>query len=637
MATTSTALISTEDGSLERLAGDLADQTRLPRELIQRFGEMWHNGERPFFSRVDAESGLLPFDALEELVRSLKISQPVLYSSVARVISGATGAPVTFEQFVRGYAKLHARTLKEALPFAFAVFDLDGDGILAQEEFRKVLDANLEQQSLDPTAINRVLGTAKGKDAAGVTYDAFRYFASLTSETILACCGSCLHVRDFYVPLKPLGSEAEEAAEEAERAERVRRDREREHAPRKAAASGADGPDAAGGSVAEPFGDLQDKAVDSFSHPEFLAALESLRTTPEERAERCRAKGNEALKHKKAGIEKAVDLYTEGLDERCTDATLHAALLANRCAAHTMLHNHGKALADASAALAIPGLAHGSALKVSRRGAHAALQLGKLAEAEALVARAEAAAAAVDLIARAEALGIADAAPDAAPDAGPDAGPDAATKASASPSGAEMAEIAKIKLKLVEAREEMRRRESEAAAREHAEAATARAITARGLKLGPWQDERLKAQCVGAASGARVWFDEAEDELYWPLLLLYPEAAQSDVVQEISEREILRPHLVEMFGDSAEHSPPWDHERRYAVPRLVVYAPFTHHQTDQPAYVRIDIDDALLPQLHALQPLGYEIPGVPILHVVVSGSVYEGHFVTPKVLAIALD
>ena len=189
MATTSTALISTEDGSLERLAGDLADQTRLPRELIQRFGEMWHNGERPFFSRVDAESGLLPFDALEELVRSLKISQPVLYSSVARVISGATGAPVTFEQFVRGYAKLHARTLKEALPFAFAVFDLDGDGILAQEEFRKVLDANLEQQSLDPTAINRVLGTAKGKDAAGVTYDAFRYFASLTSETILACCG----------------------------------------------------------------------------------------------------------------------------------------------------------------------------------------------------------------------------------------------------------------------------------------------------------------------------------------------------------------------------------------------------------------------------------------------------------------
>jgi len=43
--------------------------------------------------------------------------------------------------------------------------------------------------------------------------------------------------------------------------------------------------------------------------------------------------------------------------------------------------------------------------------------------------------------------------------------------------------------------------------------------------------ERLREQCVGASAGARVWYDEQEDELYWPLLLLYPEAAQSDMVQ----------------------------------------------------------------------------------------------------------
>ena len=140
------------------------------------------------------------------------------------------------------------------------------------------------------------------------------------------------------------------------------------------------------------------------------------------------------------------------------------------------------------------------------------------------------------------------------------------------------------------------------------------------------------SRCVGTAAGARVWYDESEDELFWPLLLLYPEAAQSDIVQEFSERDILRPHLVEMFGDAAEHSPEWDRERRYAVPRLAVYAPFTHHDTGQPAYARIEIEKALLPQLHALQPLGYEIPGVPMLQVVVRGSVYEGHFVAPKVI-----
>jgi len=94
----------------------------------------------------------------------------------------------------------------------------------------------------------------------------------------------------------------------------------------------------------------------------------------------------------------------------------------------------------------------------------------------------------------------------------------------------------------------------------------------------------------------------------------------------------LRPHLLEMFGEQAENSPPWDHERRYAVPRLAVYAPFAHHKTNAPSYVRIDIDEPLMSQLHRAQPLGYEIPGVPTLQVMVSDSVYEAHFITPKVV-----
>ena len=70
---------------------------------------------------------------------------------------------------------------------------------LGQDEFRTVLDATLAMQQLDPAAINRVLHSPHGADADGVTYNAFRYFASLTSETILACCGFCLHVRNFCV------------------------------------------------------------------------------------------------------------------------------------------------------------------------------------------------------------------------------------------------------------------------------------------------------------------------------------------------------------------------------------------------------------------------------------------------------
>ena len=49
-----------------------------------------------------------------------------------------------------------------------------------------------------------------------------------------------------------------------------------------------------------------------------------------------------------------------------------------------------------------------------------------------------------------------------------------------------------------------------------------------------------RSEGVGATSGARVWYDEESDELHWPLLLLYPEPAQSDFVQDVAEGERCR-------------------------------------------------------------------------------------------------
>ena len=56
------------------------------------------------------------------------------------------------------------------------------------------------------------------------------------AAAILACCGFCCKVLDFYVPPVPLGTEEEEEAEDAAKLEQQRREREREHAPRQAAA-----------------------------------------------------------------------------------------------------------------------------------------------------------------------------------------------------------------------------------------------------------------------------------------------------------------------------------------------------------------------------------------------------------------
>ena len=105
----------------EWISGDLAEETRLPRELVLRLYDMWFARDRPFFDKVSDDGVLAPKD-LVEVIRTLKIDDVLLCNSVAGVIS--EGRPVTFDVFIRGYAALNSRTLRDALPFAFKVFDL---------------------------------------------------------------------------------------------------------------------------------------------------------------------------------------------------------------------------------------------------------------------------------------------------------------------------------------------------------------------------------------------------------------------------------------------------------------------------------------------------------------------------------
>ena len=156
--------------------------------------------------------------------------------------------------------------------------------------------------------------------------------------------------------------------------------------------------------------------------------------------------------------------YTEGLDERCNDPSLNASLLANRGAAHTMIKNYGKALADAAAALDSGYLPVSSMPKVCRRGAAAALVLEKVAEAERLIIKGEQAVAAAAAAA---------AAPAPAPEPAP-----AATRAppSSAVGTGEVTELAKLRHKLETLREEKARRELEARAKAHVEQVTKQAV-----------------------------------------------------------------------------------------------------------------------------------------------------------------
>lgn len=454
----------------------LSEETRLPAELIRRFSHMWAQRDPPHFAKVTPDGTLEP-DALAELVRALKVPSALLCASIARVIG--EGGSASFPQFVRGYASLHSRTLREALPFAFRVFDLDGDGRLKQEEFTAVLNETMAMQNLDSSQLRKVLlaPTPEHEKVEGISFDSFRYFSSLSSQTILACCGFMLHVHDFYVPLVPFGSAEEEAQEEAAARREEMRRRAREFT----------------GGVPEQAGQPteDDPELNPFADPDFLAALEDMRTTPEERAERHKEEGNAAMKHGgKAALDKAVEEYGKGLDEKCRDDLLVATLLGNRAAAYTMLRNWGKALADASAALEMGVLPTPSSLRAARRGAQAALKLGKLQVARSLHSQA------VEL-----------------------AGGDGGEELEAIDEGITLAEEARRKKRLMEEAKEKMAEELR------------RAVDGRRIVLRDFEDERIREQCVGSSSGARIWYEAEADQLHFPVLLLYPESAMSDFIQ----------------------------------------------------------------------------------------------------------
>ena len=133
-------------------------------------------------------------------------------------------------------------------------------------------------------------------------------------------------------------------------------------------------------------GDPEAQETSYFEDDDFMCAIESLRSTPEERAERKKGEGNDHLRSsKRGGLQKAIEAYTDGLDEQPRDVPIKAALLSNRAAAQLMLKNWGKALADASAALELGALPIGAQLKCCRRGAAAAVRLGKLEKARAML------------------------------------------------------------------------------------------------------------------------------------------------------------------------------------------------------------------------------------------------------------
>lgn len=259
-----------------------------------------------------------------------------------------------------------------------------------------------------------------------------------------------------------------------------------------------------------------------------FAALQSLKyddSTPEERAEELKRKGNDALKYKqnKLYVRKAVQQYTLALLETFEDTKLRAVIHGNRAHAALLLGNDGKALEDAKKCVALDP----RNVKGWFRAAKASLGLARLDE---CVGHCE------------DGLAL-------------------------EPTNADIKAILKSAKRALVRREEKEARLTRVRAETKAYLARVRA---RGVKLGP--------PVVGA--GERFPKIEETDEAatYWTLFV-YPESMQTDVIEAFDERATFREQADEMFGAGAPPLP-WDENGRYSRDRVELY----YQSNAAPAY-----------------------------------------------------
>ncbi|NXA31531.1 TTC4 protein, partial [Eudromia elegans] len=235
--------------------------------------------------------------------------------------------------------------------------------------------------------------------------------------------------------------------------------------------------------------------------------------------------GNEYFKEKDYG--KAVLSYTEGLKKKCEDPELVTVLLTNRAAAQARLGNYRSALNDAIQARKLKP----THLKAIVRGALCHLELKNFSEAVAWCD--------------------------------------------------EGLEIDSKEKKLLEVRAKADKLKVSVMAASRICCACPRIVLLcpeRNIRvvLEPSNEEEEVSDGLAEMSldgfhsdnamGAKVHLD-ADGNLNWPVLFLYPEHEQTDFVAAFHESTRFIDHLMVMFAEL----PPWDLERKYIPSNLELY------------------------------------------------------------------
>ncbi|KAI9350576.1 hypothetical protein DFJ73DRAFT_642951 [Zopfochytrium polystomum] len=273
---------------------------------------------------------------------------------------------------------------------------------------------------------------------------------------------------------------------------------------------------------------------------EVLSALQSLifDGPPEEVATNFKNQGNEAFLDGPRHFKDAIEYYSKGLAVNAPDDKLNAILHVNRAAVNLELGNYRRVLNDCAAALKLDP----KNVKALFRSGKALLMLEKLDQARDCVMRG------LQIEPKNKALNDILASIDA-------------------------------KKKDIAAKES--RSHDRQLKRQQEERMLWDTIKSRGFTVvfTPNGDDETDSDSEErkARPWSRSWsemhrptLDAATGKLAFPVLFLYPEFSESDLIASFHEDDAFADHIEAMFGDPAQ-APGWDKERAYTPAALELY------------------------------------------------------------------
>lgn len=309
-------------------------------------------------------------------------------------------------------------------------------------------------------------------------------------------------------------------------------------------------------------------------------AIEALRQmkweddeTPMEIAHKYKDEGNIMFKAKK--YKNAVASYTMGLKQKIDDRTvpenreMMSVLYSNRAAAHYYLQNYRSALNDCIFAFKM----NRANLKAIVKAAECASELKQFDDAIRWC------------------------------DIGLKMQPDS-----------QKAKELRLKYeteKKVAAKEARKKEMLERKKAEH-QAKIANLIKANNIRIEEQKDQDKYEELLNSMK-----LSEDGSHLVWPVVLLYPEYSQSDLIEAFNEQTTFEDHLKVVFGEPAG----WDEERKYRPDTIEIY----YENFDKQKLMKLKKTSTLL---DAIRKDGYKIQhGSPQFILLAKGSEFEAKFI----------